>query len=112
MSDCQSCGACCCAYRVDFDQAELAGGAFAWGKGVPPLMALPLTGTLWRLKGTDSPGRCIGLDGEVGRRVVCTIYTERPGPCRELEAGSEACQRARRRLGLADDGSPASLAGQ
>jgi hypothetical protein len=34
VSPCQSCGACCASFRVDFHPAELAGGAFAWG-GVP-----------------------------------------------------------------------------
>ena len=41
------------------------------------------------------------LEGEGGRAVHCTIYAHRPGPCHELEAGSDACNRARRRHGLA-----------
>lgn len=102
MSLCQSCGACCCAFRVDFHPAELTGGAFAWGQGVPPAMTLPLNAGLLRMKGSDSPGRCVALDGEVGRQVACTIYAGRPGPCRELEEGSDACRQARRRLGLDD----------
>lgn len=102
MSSCQSCGACCCAFRVDFHPAELAGGAFAWGKGVPVAMTVPLTATLVRMQGTDAPGRCVALAGELGQQVACTIYAERPGPCRELEEGSDACRRARRRLGLDD----------
>jgi hypothetical protein len=103
VSLCQSCGACCCAFRVDFHPAELAGGAFAWGQGVPPEMTLRLTPQLVRMKGSDAPGRCIALAGEVGVMVSCTLYAERPGPCRELEEGSDACLRARRRLGVADD---------
>ena len=43
MSVCQSCGACCAAFRVDFHPAELAGGAFAWGAGVPREMTVPVT---------------------------------------------------------------------
>lgn len=103
MSLCLSCGACCCAFRVDFHPAELRGGAFAWGKGVPPEMTLPLTPQLVRMKGTDAPGRCVALAGEPGAQVACTLYAERPGPCRELEEGSDACLRARRRMGLSDD---------
>lgn len=102
MSACQSCGACCCAFRVDFHPAELAGGAFAWGKGVPLTMVVPLTASLVRMQGTDSPGRCAALAGEPGKHVVCKLYTERPGPCRELEEGSEACRRARRTMGLGE----------
>lgn len=102
MSPCQSCGACCAAFRVDFHPAELAGGAFSWGEGVPPALAVPLTPALVRLKGTDAvPPRCIALAGEIGEAVACTIYEERPSPCREFEAGHDACARARRRHGLA-----------
>ena len=38
VSPCQSCGACCASFRVDFHPAELAGGAFAWDGG-PALVA-------------------------------------------------------------------------
>lgn len=103
MSSCLSCGACCCAFRVDFHPAELEGGVFAWGKGVPAALTLPLTATLVRMKGTDAPGRCVALSGEPGQAVACTIYGERPGPCRELEEGSDACRRARRRMGFDDE---------
>lgn len=100
MTDCQICGACCCAYRVDFHPAELAGGAFAWGNGVPLSLTVPLTASLVRMKGSDAPGRCAALAGDPGVGVACSIYNERPGPCRELEEGSAACRRARRRCGL------------
>ena len=63
-------------------------------------MTLPLTATLVRMKGTDAPGRCIALNGPLGQQVACSIYAERPGPCRELEAGSDACHRARRQQGI------------
>nr|MBL8412334.1 YkgJ family cysteine cluster protein [Dechloromonas sp.] len=98
---CQSCGACCVSFRVDFHPAELAGGAFAWGAGVPGEMALPVTLGIVRMAGTDaSPRRCIALAGEVGREVACTIYDERPSPCREFDTSHEACARARQRCGL------------
>jgi Fe-S-cluster containining protein len=106
MNDCQACGACCAAFCVDFDRVELAGGEFAWAGGVPPLLAVPVTGRLWRMRGTDGvPPRCVALAGDVGRAVRCTIYAQRPGPCREFEASAEvspnpACRRARARHGL------------
>jgi Fe-S-cluster containining protein len=101
MNPCQACGACCAAFRVDFHPAELAGGAFAWGQGVPPALALPVTPATVRLLGTDAaPPRCAALSGEIGVTVACTIYDGRPSPCREFEAGHEACARARRRHGL------------
>ena len=101
---CLSCGACCAAFRVDFHRADLA----ACGQpGVPPEMALPVTVTLRRMRGTDdSPPRCVALVGEIGERVSCSIYDRRPGPCRDfapyapLGVGDDACDRARRRHGL------------
>ncbi len=101
MSVCQTCGACCTAFRVDFHPAELAGGAFAWGAGVPVEMTVPVTPAIVRLRGTDaSPPRCVALAGEVGVAVHCTIYDVRPSPCREFDIEHEACNKARQRCGL------------
>jgi len=101
MSVCQSCGACCASLRVDFHPAELAGGAFAWGAGVPVAMTLPVTAKIVRLRGTDDPApRCVALAGEVGVAVHCTIYDSRPSPCREFDIEHAACAQARRRCGL------------
>ena len=98
---CQRCGACCAAFRVDFDGSELTGGAYAWEGGVPPGLAAPLIGRLYRMHGSDAePPRCIALVGAIGQAVACRIYAARPSPCREFEAGQPACARARRRHGL------------
>ena len=40
------------------------------------------------------------LTGTVGVRAACGIYEWRPNPCRELEPGSDGCERARARHGL------------
>lgn len=103
-SVCTRCGACCAAFRVDFDRADLAGEDHP---GVPPALTVALTSTLVRLRGTDAaPPRCVALAGEVGQAVRCTIYEQRPGPCRDfapyaaLGIGDDACDRARRRHGL------------
>ncbi len=101
MSVCQSCGACCVSFRVDFHPAELAGGAFAWGEGVPLAMTLPVTPNIVRMRGTDdAPPRCIALAGQIGEAVNCTIYAGRPSPCREFDIEHAACNRARQRCGL------------
>lgn len=98
---CLHCGACCAAFRVDFHPAEIAGGAFAWGAGVPAAWTHPLTPHMVRLHGTDAqPPRCIALQGHVGEQVACTIYAARPSPCREFETAHPACNQARRRHGL------------
>jgi len=101
---CLSCGACCAAFRVDFHCADLASSP---GGCVPPALTVPVTATLMRMRGTDeAPPRCVALAGEVGQAVHCTIYAQRPGPCRDfapyapLGIGDDGCDRARRRYGL------------
>jgi Fe-S-cluster containining protein len=101
MNVCQTCGACCASFRVDFHPAELAGGAFAWAAGVPREMTVPVTTAIARLAGTDAAApRCAALAGEIGRAVACTIYESRPSPCREFDTTHAACARARQRHGL------------
>ena len=101
---CLACGACCASFRVDFSFEELA----SHGGCVPDGLAVELTGTLARLRGTDhTPPRCAALVGTVGVRAACGIHEWRPAPCREFGAlaplgrGDEACDRARARHGLA-----------
>ena len=83
---------------MDFSIAETEdeGGA------VPAGLAVPVTSSICRMRGTDhTPPRCAALTGRIGERAACGIYEWRPSPCRELEPGSDACQRARLRHGLA-----------
>jgi Fe-S-cluster containining protein len=64
-------------------------------------MTVPVTPAIVRLCGTDaSPPRCVALAGEVGVEVHCTIYDVRPSPCREFDTVHDACNQARKRLGL------------
>jgi Fe-S-cluster containining protein len=101
MNVCQSCGACCASFRVDFHPAELAGGAFAWADGVAPELTLPVTANIVRMAGTDlAAPRCVALNGEIGQVVACRIYDCRPSPCREFDTSHAACNRARQRHGL------------
>lgn len=101
VSPCISCGACCAAFRVDFHPAELAGGAFAWAEGVPLVMTVPVTAALVRMRGTDlSSPRCVALKGEIGGAVTCSIYEQRPSPCREFDIEHDACRKARKLHGL------------
>lgn len=75
---------------------------------MPDGMSVTLTPSLCRMRGTDDgPPRCVALEGEIGRSVRCTIYADRPSPCRDfapyaaLGIGEEGCDRARRKHGLA-----------
>jgi len=96
-SACQTCGACCASFRVDFSVHELDDR----GGSVPSGLAVEVNASLARMRGTDhaSP-RCAALTGQVGERVACGIYEWRSSPCREFEEGSDACHRARSRRGL------------
>ncbi|MFD0666658.1 YkgJ family cysteine cluster protein [Ramlibacter sp. MAHUQ-53] len=94
---CLTCGACCASFRVDFAADELDE---QFGR-VPSGLAVPVTAHTCRMRGTDhSPPRCAALTGQVGVKAACGIYEWRPSPCREFEAGSDACARARARHGL------------
>ncbi len=96
-SPCQSCGACCACFRVDFAVYELDD----MGGHVPSGLAVEVNGSTCRMRGTDHvPIRCAALTGKVGGKVACGIYEWRPSPCREFEAGSDACARARQRHGM------------
>jgi Fe-S-cluster containining protein len=95
---CLACGACCASFRVDFAVEELQ----ERGGRVPDGLAVPVTALTSRMRGTDhSPPRCAALTGTVAQRAACGIYEWRPSPCREFEAGSDACNTARARHGMA-----------
>ncbi|MDX5626825.1 MULTISPECIES: YkgJ family cysteine cluster protein [unclassified Brenneria] len=105
MSDnaCMHCGACCAYFRVSFYWAEADDG----GGAVPVLLTEPVTPFLRCMQGTNSKTpRCVALKGEIGENVSCSIYSDRPSPCREfMQSGengriNEACDRARARYGL------------
>ncbi len=54
------------------------------------------------MRGTHAKApRCTALEGTVGEAVRCTLYAQRPSPCREVEPGDERCTTARARHGLA-----------
>ncbi|WP_313145645.1 YkgJ family cysteine cluster protein [Diaphorobacter nitroreducens] len=94
LHPCLTCGACCASFRVDFSvhETEELGGC------VPDGLVVPVTDHTARMRGTDhAQPRCAALTGQVGLRAACGIYEWRPSPCREFEAGSDACNRARQR---------------
>ena len=106
MSDvnpCMTCGACCAYFRVSFYWAEASDG----GGTVPVHLTEPLTPFLRCMSGTNQkPCRCAALQGEPGVSTRCSIYADRPSPCRTFAMSgvdgqvNEACNRARARYGL------------
>lgn len=81
---CLQCGACCAYYRVSFDSTEISAGSLE----VPANFALALTADESVMKGTHvlENTRCIALKGKVGEDANCSIYQNRPSPCRKFEA--------------------------
>ncbi|BBI99473.1 hypothetical protein FGKAn22_11660 [Ferrigenium kumadai] len=58
----------------------------ALGGLVPARLTEPVSPHLRCMKGTATkPVRCIALEGEVGKRVSCSIYSQRPSTCREFD---------------------------
>lgn len=102
LHPCQSCGACCSIYRVAFDQDETISG-----NRVPRDLAFRVDSKTLAMK-TTRPGsqRCVALAGHIGKNVSCSIYQNRPSPCRNFTASFEdglhhpRCDEARLARGL------------
>lgn len=104
---CLNCGACCSHYRISFFSGEIdtqpmgfVPEALVSDYEVKPLVAC--------MKGTETGnGRCIALTGTIGKSIGCSIYENRPTPCREfpvwMEDGSPnpKCQTLRTKIGIA-----------
>ncbi len=96
--ECIKCGACCASFRVSFYWGETR--AHAQGT-VPTELTTTISPYHVCMKGTErKPVLCIALVGEVGREVSCSIYEQRSSTCRQFEAGSEDCIKARKIHGL------------
>jgi Fe-S-cluster containining protein len=103
MSACESCGACCAFFRVDFSIYELQ----SMGGTVPDELTEEVNGNHARMCGTNAmPRRCDALTGTIGEQVGCSIYESRSTPCREFPEASEGCARARLSYGLAPLNNP------
>jgi Fe-S-cluster containining protein len=98
MSHCQRCGACCANFRVSFYWGESDAHP---GGTVPQHLTIPITPHHVAMRGTEvKPVRCVGLSGEVGRDVGCTIYAQRSSTCREFTEATPECNKARAAYGL------------
>ncbi len=101
---CLGCGICCTHFRISFYWTEADD---APGGTVPVGMTEKVNHYMRCMKGSNSlPRRCSALQGEVGTSVSCSIYAQRPSPCREfpvyLDDGSPnpRCDALRATIGL------------
>ncbi len=101
MFDCTRCGACCQAPHPDaqwyvavneVERTKLPAHSTV-------VEADPRYGKACRMATSDT-GRCVALDGHVGELVTCTVYEDRPAPCREFQNGAAPCRRARLHAGV------------
>ena len=106
MGICTNCGACCVTYPVTFSKQEIDSEPGGWVPGALAENDATFTRCA-HMRGTrDHPRRCVALEGTVGVSVRCTIYEQRPTPCRDFapEAdcgrGEARCGDARRLQGL------------
>lgn len=103
---CKSCGACCNYFRISFYFGEIDTMKQGF---VPDEKAEKLNSFFACMKGTNNKptqNRCIALKGEIGKDVSCSIYHNRPSPCREFAvfddngAMNPRCIKARQAHGL------------
>jgi uncharacterized protein len=104
VPECQTCGACCT--NPDENRSE----GFVYYVELPKKSRLLENDTLRKRfvhiddKGAhmrlDPSGRCSALKGQLGVKVGCQVYDDRPRGCRLVEAGSARCFQARRERGL------------
>jgi Fe-S-cluster containining protein len=112
LHPCQSCGACCASFRVQFYWREAESDhqpqvpAHTWLESHAAEATEPSN---WRImRGTESKHhpRCSELKGRIGSFASCDIYSSRPTPCRVFKASYEdglvnpRCDEARARHGL------------
>lgn len=82
FNPCLDCGICCTHFRISFywGEADDAPGGF-----VPAAMTEKLNPFMRCMKGSnDANRRCSALEGTLGQQVSCSIYENRPTPCREF----------------------------
>jgi uncharacterized protein len=103
--DCRACGACCVNLPSNRDEGftswveiEPGDAILARADLVKKLVVRDADGVP-HLRLTDD-GRCLALRGTLGREVRCTIYGERPSPCRTVQPGDALCKRYRFEQGL------------
>ena len=103
---CLSCGACCATFRVHFYWREAEKKDH---KNPVPIELVEETDPFLRtMKGTNEKHsrQCVALRGRIGKNAHCSIYSNRPSPCRAFEASYEAgrhnprCDEARAHHGL------------
>ena len=109
---CFECGQCCQKLRVSFYHGEIASdssdlaGTPSTGI-VPPELTVKLTPHLACMRGTEAgKDGCVALSHDEKDGYRCTIYEQRPSPCRAFNIFEEdgslnpLCEKLRKAAGL------------
>ncbi|GAC1352990.1 MAG: hypothetical protein NVS3B20_09170 [Polyangiales bacterium] len=103
--DCVKCGACC--YNPDenreigyIDYVEIATSDRILRKVDLVRRLVVLDDDLIPHMRHSHLQRCAALKGELGKKVGCTIYLDRPTSCHTFTAGSRRCKQYRRERGI------------
>jgi Fe-S-cluster containining protein len=90
--DCRTCGACCINPPSNRDND------FHWWVELAPSDPLTARADLVIRDPDGVPhlrlaadGRCVALEGTPNRDVTCSIYSDRPSPCRQVQPGDDLC---------------------
>lgn len=101
---CVGCGACCSNFRVSFYHGELSDMPSGF---VPVELTVKVNDFYSCMKGTERGcDSCIALTGTIGKKVGCSIYENRPTPCREFSVWDSQgepnpiCQKLRKKINL------------
>ncbi|MGA0090289.1 MAG: YkgJ family cysteine cluster protein [Burkholderiaceae bacterium] len=101
---CFQCGQCCQHFRVSFYHGEVEGSAHS---GVPAELVTPISPHRVCMKGTELGGSpCVALTHNAEEGYRCSIYANRPSPCREFNvlnddgSENEDCKKLRLRHNL------------
>ncbi len=99
VPDCDTCGGCCAAFVcVDVAPMDKISAEDSWdiyGKGKNDDYLVDRS-----IKRKEVDFSCVALEGEIGTKVNCRIYEDRPLTCRKFEAGSDRCHAVRRAYGI------------
>ena len=109
---CFECGQCCQKLRVSFYHGEIAAdpneaqGNHSTGV-VPSDLTVQLTPHLACMTGTETGNQgCVALSHDAEQGYRCTIYDQRPSPCRDFNIFEEdgslnpLCDKLRKAAGL------------
>lgn len=97
IPDCVSCGACCSYGLIPIERRDPE--PLDEYVELTPENASDVVIERYLPRRSDD-GRCSSLTGTIGGEVGCGVYQDRPGTCRDFEAGSDRCFGYRRLFGI------------